>query len=341
MDFVIKHEGHSDTKFVNSVEQMMASRCYRDSREPKKLGCISCHDPHRLPPDLERIAFYRKRCLQCHTETSCSISPDDRHARNKEDSCIACHMPRNGSEINHAAITDHRVPRRGAPRPKDAATHRSLPPEGFTLVPFHSGRVDMQDDEVVRAYGLALMGMLDAGPPDELAVRLGAEALPLLERALRRDRHDAAAWEAKGTALWCLGRKDEALAAYDQSLAVRPGQENTLHLAGKLALQINRREKGRKYLEQAVRVNPWRWQYHHLLGADSFQARDWARAERELRQSLKLEPFNSTTRRKMLVGSCLRQGRPEKARVEFDVLLRMSPEERRPEMQRWYAGQVR
>jgi hypothetical protein len=341
MDFVIKQDGHSDTKFVNSVEQMMASRCYRDSREPKKLGCISCHDPHSLPAPEERSAFYRKRCLQCHTESSCSLAPADRRAQNKADSCIACHMPRNGSEINHAAITDHRLPRRATPRAKDASTHRSLPPQGFTLVAFYNGRVDLQDDDASRAYALALMGMLDSGPPEALASRLGAEALPLLDRALRRDRRDAAVWEAKGTALWCVGRKAEALAAYDQSLNVRPGQENTLHLAGKLALQLDRREKGRDYLERAVRMNPWRWQYYHLLGADSFQARDWARAERELRQSLQMEPFNSTTRRKMLVRSCLRMGQTEKARVEFETLLRISLDDRRPELQSWFAVQSR
>jgi hypothetical protein len=341
MDFVIRGDGPGDTKFVSSVEQMSASRCYRSSREPKKLGCISCHDPHRLPAPRERDAFFRRRCLQCHTETSCGLSPADRHAHNTQDSCIACHMPRNDSEVSHAAVTDHRIPRRAAPRPKDAATRRSLPREGFTLVPFHAGRVDRQDDEVVRAYGLALAGMLDSGPPEDVAARLGAEALPLLEQTLRRDLRDAAAWEAKGTALWWLDRKAEALQAYDRSLAERPGEENTLHLAGKLALQMNRRAEGRDYLTRAVRLNPWRWDYYHLLGADSFQAGDWAQAERELRQSLLLQPFNSTARRKMLVASCLRQGQRESARAEFETLLRMSLEDRRPGLQSWFAGQAR
>jgi len=104
---------------------------------------------------------------------------------------------------------------------------------------------------------------------------------------------------------------------------------------------MNRRETGRAYLERAIRVNPWRWQYYHLLGADSFQARRWEQAERELRKSLQLEPFNSTSRRKLLVGCALRRGDADKARAEFDTLLRMSKEDRRPEQLRWFEGQSR
>jgi Flp pilus assembly protein TadD len=340
-DYVIHQEGHSDAKFVNSVEQMFASRCYRASREPKKLGCISCHDPHKLPAAGERVAFYRGRCLQCHTDASCSLAPADRRAKQPDDTCIACHMPRNDSEISHAAITDHRVPRVAGPATKARPTHRSLPPDGFTLVPFHAGRVDYDDPEATRSYGLALIGMLDLGPPEELTRKLGAEALPLLEAAVRRDRLDAPAWEGQGTALWCLGRKAEALAAYEKALALRPDQENTLYLAGKLALQSDRRPAGRALLERAVQINPWRWQYHHLLGADAYQGRDWERAEWALRKSLQLEPFNSTSRRKLLVGSLLRRGRADAARAEFETLLRMSPEERRQELGQWFAGQTR
>ena len=32
---------------VGHVEQMESSRCFRESQG--RLGCISCHDPHRLP----------------------------------------------------------------------------------------------------------------------------------------------------------------------------------------------------------------------------------------------------------------------------------------------------
>src|SRR4051812_49581024 len=70
MDFVDGRRGHTDTKFVNSVEQMQASRCYQESREPKKLGCTSCHDPHRAPaPRSEEHTSE----LQSHVNLVCRL----------------------------------------------------------------------------------------------------------------------------------------------------------------------------------------------------------------------------------------------------------------------------
>ena len=61
----------SETKFVGQVEQMHESRCFRASAG--RLGCISCHDPHRLPRPEEAIDYYRQRCLECHADRGCSL----------------------------------------------------------------------------------------------------------------------------------------------------------------------------------------------------------------------------------------------------------------------------
>jgi len=47
---------------------------------------------------------------------------EQRESRQRDDSCIACHMPRSGSsDIVHTAVTDHRILRKpeteGASRP--------------------------------------------------------------------------------------------------------------------------------------------------------------------------------------------------------------------------------
>jgi Flp pilus assembly protein TadD len=339
MDFVMDRESDRDFKFVGSVEQMYASRCFQASREPKKLGCISCHDPHALPSAREKAAFYRKRCLQCHTEKSCNLPLEARLAKNK-DSCIACHMPRTDSEINHTSITDHRVPRRP---PKSAET--GPPPRSFpgssALVPFHRNLVDLSDEAVSRNRGVALIQMLQKGPPQAVARQLAERALPLLETALTTAPHDLPAWEAKGDALYSLGRPEEALAAYATALAQKPDLETTLHAAAKLALEMDRPDTARTYLERLIRVNPWFWQYHHLLAAISYQKGEWQRAVRELRQSLKLEPFNSTTRRRLLIECYLRLGKKDKAQAEFETMLQLNTEDRRQDLRRWYEAQQR
>ena len=38
-----------------------------------QLGCISCHDPHRLPEPSTKAAYYRERCLECHEKKGCAL----------------------------------------------------------------------------------------------------------------------------------------------------------------------------------------------------------------------------------------------------------------------------
>ena len=55
----VRPPDQAESKVVSSVEQMYASRCFRESGG--RLGCISCHDPHRLPAAEQRIDYYRER----------------------------------------------------------------------------------------------------------------------------------------------------------------------------------------------------------------------------------------------------------------------------------------
>jgi len=332
MDFVMDSESQDSSKFVGQVEQMVSSRCYRISREPNKLGCTSCHDPHELPEPQQKLAHYRNSCLQCHQEQSCRLSLEDRQEQSK-DSCIACHMQPTGSIISHAPITDHRIRRRPVGPTSGTAVPPSIPGQ-FTLVPFRRD-LDPQDEDVSRNRALAIIGMLDHGPPDARARQWAETALPLLDRALAHNRHDAPAWVARGSALWCLDRREQALAAYEKALAEEP-DETTLHLAGKLALLLNRRQIGRSYVERTLQLNPWSWQDHHLLAVDSYERGDWDGAIREFQRSLELEPFNSTSRRKLLVECYLNLGQKDKASAEFETLVQLCPQGRRQELRKWF-----
>ncbi len=95
---------------VGQVEQMRKSRCYQGSGG--ELGCVSCHDPHRLPAVGERVAYYRGRCLECHATRGCTLPRDDRLLQSPDDDCTACHMPPTRVlDVAHTAITLHTVPR--------------------------------------------------------------------------------------------------------------------------------------------------------------------------------------------------------------------------------------
>jgi Tfp pilus assembly protein PilF len=338
MDFVLEGEHADDSKFVGVVEQMVASRCYRASRgSVDELGCISCHDPHHFPSQESRVSYYRQRCLSCHEKKGCSLPLAARLEKNKEDSCIACHMPTTGTEVSHAAVTDHRIPRRPAARSQPG--QRPVPTPS-TLVPFHRDLVDPHDPEVSRNLGVALMATLERGPPANIAREFAQKALPLLEEALKRDEHDAAVLESRGAALWSLGRRAEALTAYEAALTEEPNLETALHAAGKLSLELNRVRASVPFLERAIKVNPWRWEYHFVLAAAYFESYQWERALPELRTSLELEPFYATTRRKLLVRCYVRLGQKEQARAEFESLLKLSPETKRQDLRDWFAAEM-
>lgn len=95
---------------VGQVEQMRESRCYQKS--DGRLGCLSCHDPHRLPSASEKVAFYRGHCLECHESQGCSLPKPERLARNPLDDCVACHMPQaTVVDVAHTSRTLHNIPR--------------------------------------------------------------------------------------------------------------------------------------------------------------------------------------------------------------------------------------
>ena len=99
------YSGQGATKRgVSEVEQLSLSMCKRTSGDA--MSCMSCHDPHYTPTGpQEQAAFYRKKCLACHTGATFATA---HHAENPD--CTSCHMPRTGAEnIPHVAWTDHRI----------------------------------------------------------------------------------------------------------------------------------------------------------------------------------------------------------------------------------------
>ena len=106
--FVASSRKAGENQAVSHVEQMHASLCYRGSGG--RLGCISCHDPHRTPEPAQAAAFYRDRCLACHADHGCALARAERLARTPLDSCIVCHM-RAQRAGRHPAHRRQRPPR--------------------------------------------------------------------------------------------------------------------------------------------------------------------------------------------------------------------------------------
>jgi tetratricopeptide (TPR) repeat protein len=256
-------------------------------------------------------------------------------------------MPRTGSDVNHTAITDHRIPRASVGHvsnvPERTAREPTTPawPQAgqIPLVRFPRDSVDPDNKETARDLGMALMDLAER-QPDRTARQLSGLALPMLQSAVTSAPADPPAWEAMGSAFWFQGRLGEGLAAYENALRQAPERETSLFLAATLALRSKQRAAARGYAERAIQLNPWRWQYHHALATIYSQAEDWREAVRECQEALQLNPAGLATRR-VLVTGYLRTGDTAKARTEFEILLSLSQPEQQEALRRWFAQQVR
>jgi hypothetical protein len=298
------------------AEQMRASRCYQASGG--RLGCVSCHDPHRVPDDGTKAAHYLDRCLRCHAAQPpavsapaaepraappCALPAEVRRRQQPDDSCMNCHMRRAKSRIAHTTVADHRILRRpdleGVPPPP-----RGLRPGEVPLTFFHPEAGGPGEVDASRDLGLALAEVTMKYPG--MAEVLGPTALPRLEGAVKAHPDDVTAWEARGFVLWMLGRPREGLQDLEIALAKAPRRELALTYAAVLAAARGRRDEAVGYWRRAIDVNPWCSQYHHRLATLLAEGGDRDAALASCAAALRLNPFHEEAR--ALREQCLRQG---------------------------------
>jgi len=333
--FVLATDTGNRQKAVGHVEQMAVSRCYRDSKG--KMGCITCHDAHDFPNETKKVAYYRKRCLNCHAESSCSEPLPARQAKQPDDSCIACHMAASADvNIAHTAVTDHRILRRLETKP---ATKPFLLPGQIPLVHFHRDQIDPRDPEVLRDLGLALMEQARRHDLESARQGIAQMASPFLEDALEHAPDDVDTGEAKGYALWIMGQVDEALAATESVLARVPEREVALEDAGRCAAKLGKDDLAITYWKRLLAVNPWHASAHGNIARALVRRKDWPGVLREVEADLRIDPFNIDSRT-LLVLYHLRTGNPDRARAEFETILALKPADA-DKLRRWFAEQAR
>ncbi|HTP87212.1 MAG TPA: cytochrome c3 family protein [Bryobacteraceae bacterium] len=186
---------------VNHVEQLAVSRCARESGG--KMWCGTCHDPHGEPVD--RKAQMRGICRSCHPSLSREVHRGD------ELDCVSCHMPHSpASDIQHSAITDHRILRRplALQQPSEAAIEHL------------EAWADPPAEVRQRNLGLAelLVSILKHVP------QLAAPGLSLLENlGPGSAANDPLVLEALGSARVNRGDLREGIGFHEQAAVKQPG----------------------------------------------------------------------------------------------------------------------
>ncbi len=299
--------------------RLRSSRCAQQSGE--RLSCLTCHDPHRKVPPLERAAHYRAACLGCHAAEQVERVHGAMPAagsRILESDCTSCHMPpRRPQDVVHTRMTDHRI---GVYRqlpalvaPLAESQPRIADVRLFGLPPAPQG----EEADLYRALAATAAG--GSGVPSavpalqRLTAALRPEATdPYLELAPALLRQgDLAAAEAALSALlarrpddplaldWLAvlrvrqGRAEEALPIL-RDLAARPGvAAETLFNLGRILLARGQASEARKFLERATALRPNLVPAWHRLADACRVLGDRAAEERALRQSLAVDPGES------------------------------------------------
>lgn len=232
------------TEAVSHVPQMHSSRCYQASNG--RLGCNSCHTPHRVPLESEKTAFYRDKCLKCHNaqERQCTEAEGIRQISN--DSCIECHMPRlDANNVPHTSQTDHRILRK---------KHRfeEQPNAGSIFTVFGDGADVIPQSEVTRARGI-LMSQFAQRDQDRL---LAAAAVETLESVSNLFVDDIPLLGALASAYSLENRPQRARELWQQVLAINPRSEEGWRGIGMLAHDAGELEEGIAALRHAMELNP-------------------------------------------------------------------------------------
>ena len=202
--YVLTDSGKPGLRAASQFEELAQSTCKKKSGAT--MWCTSCHDPHRMVPPDERVAFYRSKCLACH-----GVQFGENHHSNQPD-CTQCHMPGAPSaDVAHTAVTDHRIPRKPTSGPglKNAGS-ASLP----QLVAFPSSRTGDHD---IRDLALAWQSIVNSG-----MTAAEPEAEHLLRQAAAQFPDDAAVMAALGYVEQKQGANQLARELYRQALARDP-----------------------------------------------------------------------------------------------------------------------
>jgi len=186
---------------LSQVEALSLSVCKQKSGD--KMSCMSCHDPHQEPAEVEKAGYYRGKCLSCHGEAF-----GEKHHRDKPD-CRQCHMPALANQaVAHTESTDHRILRypHGFQLPKTTQEER--------LVAFPES-----DASLVTTRDLALGW-------ETLAQRNHAGAAQQAERFLRQAAKerpdDARVLSSLGFIEQKRGHEKEAREFYERALKIDP-----------------------------------------------------------------------------------------------------------------------
>ena len=233
--FVRASQAGGGQRASSQYEALLKSACKRGAGD--QLTCTTCHDPHSEPAPAESVAFYRAKCLSCHS------SPALAHQHHPEQpDCATCHMPsRRTADISHEQVTDHDIERIPV---KSSGVLRSWQ-EGEELIPVGGVPVDS------RARGLAYAQQAQRGDS-----KAGQRALGLLREAEVAGGDDVLLHVNLGWLEQAAGNQLKARREYGLALRADPFNASALTNRAVLDASAGDLAEAIRLLDRLVRADP-------------------------------------------------------------------------------------
>jgi len=270
------------TDLLEHYFSMTLSKCYR--RSGGHLSCITCHDPHMEPASQDAPAYYRQKCLSCHTEKSCALPLAIRQRKTPPDDCAGCHMPKRDVQvIAHAVLTNHRILAQAEEPYPDAAFHMTTS-QMPDLV--HLSAAPIKRDEPVlavvllQAYGqlmtpnpeyreryFSLAKQMETAASDNVDVLEALAALSVeqkndeaairyLDSGVKHGASSSKTYEQLASLLIQRGRYQEAVDVLERGIKQMPYDALLYRLLGSSYLSLHKNSEATGLLQQAVQIFP-------------------------------------------------------------------------------------
>jgi len=262
---------------------MKLSKCFTSSGG--RMSCLTCHDPH-VQPRVNAAAYYRQRCLTCHTEKSCPVPLRVRNRNSAAEDCAGCHMPRRSlTLISHAVLTDHRIVRdRSEPYP-EAAFQQTTP--GLSDLVHVNAAAGSKEPvpplTLFRAYG----ELLEAHSEFREAYN------HLLDQLERTDPDNPAVLSTLGSRSMSEGTregKDAAMRYLSRAVQLGSNSVSDYQNLGSLLAEAGRTQEATTVVELGIKLDPYDERLYKALAVLDISAHRYPQALAAMKKDLELFP---------------------------------------------------